>query len=131
MFRRMTFWIFSISLISNICYADDVVYLNKDDKAPFSGFEFTESKTKEMRIKLLDGEANKELNDELTKTNTWLLQNSEQKDKQLTYAMERMNSLASSLRDERTTSNWERIGYFFLGVAATSAAVYGVSKIVK
>lgn len=119
------------SLISNLSYAEDTVYLEKDQKAPYNGYLFTEPKAKEIRIKLLEGEANKELNESLGKTNQWLLQNSELKDKQLTYAMERMNSLASTLRDERSTSNWERALYFSLGVVATGLSLYGLKKITE
>lgn len=115
-----------LSLISNLCYADDIIFLNKDDKAPSPGYLFSESKTKEVRIKILERDSFESINASITKQNLFLTDIAEQKDKQLTFAMERMDSLATSLREERSTSNWERTGYFAAGILTTIGILYGL-----
>lgn len=120
-----------LSLIGNLCYAEDVTFLNQGDKAPYTGYLFTESKTKEVRIQLLERDSYKALNDSYEKTNVWLKQNIDLKDQQITIVSQRNDDLAKALREEKTANNWERIFYFAIGVLATSAAVYGVKKITQ
>lgn len=121
----------SLVLISNICYADDAIYLEKDKPAPFNGFLSTEGKTREIRIKLLERDTFENINQSLTKTNTFLQENSDSKDKQIKIVMDRDNQLAQSLRDERSTNNWERIGWFAGGILTTILTIYGVKEATK
>lgn len=118
-----------ITLLGNLAYAEDTVFLNQNDKAPFSGYLFTESKTKEIRNQLIEREEYKGLVESYEKTDKWLKENLDLKDKQLTYAMERMDNLSKTLQSERTTSNWERVLWISLGIAATGLAGYAFKEI--
>lgn len=120
-----------VSLINNLCYAEDVIRLEKDKPAPFTGYLFTDSKTKEIRIQLLEREAYKELNESLEKTNSLYKQNTEMKDQQIKIITEQNTNLAKNLREERSTSNWERFMWFGLGVLATGAALHGLKEIAR
>lgn len=120
-----------VSLTSNFCYAEDVIRLEKDKPAPFTGFLFTDEKAKEVRIKLLERDFYKETSESFEKSNSFLKQNSTLKDEQIKIIMERNDNLAKALRDERSMNTWERIGWFTLGVVATGAALYGLKQVTK
>lgn len=116
-------------LLGNVCYADDVTYLDKNQPAPYEGYLFTTDKAKDTRIKLIERSTFEGINQSLVKTNTLLQTNSDLKDQQIKIVMDRNDDLSKSLKDAESTSNWERIIYFGLGVLATSAAFYGAKKI--
>lgn len=120
-----------VNLITNISYAEDVIRLEKDKPAPFTGYLFTDEKTKDTRIKLLERDTLQELNQSLEKTNTLHKQNSTLKDEQIKIITEQNTNLAKTLREERSTSNWERLLWFSLGVVGTGLAVRGIQEITK
>jgi hypothetical protein len=39
--------------------------------------------------------------------------------------------LSKTLNEAKSTSNWEKVGYFALGIAATSLAIYGAKQLVN
>lgn len=131
MFQKTISLIFSISLISNICYADDITYIEKDKPAPYEGYIFTIDKTKDTRIKLLERDTFQGLNVSLTTTNTFLQQNSDFKDKQIKLVQDRNDQLSQALKDSQSSSNLEKILWFSLGVVGTGLAVWGVKEITR
>lgn len=118
-------------LLSNICYADDVIFLEKNKPVPYDGYLFTPEKTKDTRIKLLERNTFEGLNESLTKTNTFLQENSSLKDQQIKIVMDRNDQLSKSLMEAKSTSNLERILYFALGIIVAGGAVYGAKKITQ
>lgn len=131
MYRMMILLIILTSLISNLCYANDVIYLEKDKPAPYDGFLFTPDKTKDTRIKLLERSTFEGLNDSLSKTNTLLEANVKSKDQQLTLVMDRNNQLAETIRSQQSMNNWEKAAYFVAGVLITYFAVKEAHEIYK
>lgn len=113
-----------ISLLGNICYADDgVIHLNQNDKAPYNGYFFTEDKAKDTRIKLLERTTFEGLNESLTKTNTFLQQNTDDKDKQIKILSDRNDQLSTTIQKDQSQSNLEHILWFMGGVLATGLAI--------
>jgi hypothetical protein len=109
--------ILSILLISNIVYADDSVYLNQKQPAPFSGYLLPETTVKQLR--------NDSLELDLYKTTNTL------KDQQIALLGAQNTSLSTTLKETSTLSTWERVGYFAAGVLLTALAVDGASKIIN
>jgi hypothetical protein len=118
-----------ISILSNICLADDIIFLEKDKPAPHEGYLFTPEKTKETRIKLLERNTFEGLNLSLTNTNTFLQKNIYLKDYQIQIVTDRNTELSKTIIDQRSASDLQKVLWFGLGVLATGAALYGIKKI--
>lgn len=103
-----------ILLLSFNCYSQSAVKLNKGDSAPFTG-----ALIKEDRL------------DKLVKSEKKVI-----KLEQLTIKQEELNtfykgraeSVENELKKERTKYFFKSIGYFVLGVAATSLAAYAAIR---
>jgi hypothetical protein len=108
--------IFSIFL-SSIVYADDSVFLNKAQPAPFSGYLVPETTIKALR--------NDSMELDLYKTTNGL------KDQQIGLLTTQNINLSNTLKETSSLSTWERVAYFTAGVLLTALAVDGASKIIN
>jgi hypothetical protein len=121
--------ILSISLIAGSrSFSQDTIYIEKDTKAPFSGILFTETKAREIKIQLEERDTFKLLNESYTRSLDLTISNMRLKDEQLDLVLKQNTKLSMALRDQKDFNTWERIGWFALGVVATSFAVYGVKQ---
>lgn len=102
--------------ISN-CYADDVKFLNKDDKSPYSGFLFPTDQAQNYRKLMLEVPI---LQDENTILKT--------EKKELS---DRNDQLAKAVNSEKGLSDVEKIVWGLGGVFVTSFLVYGFSQLKK
>lgn len=109
--------IISTLLLSNICLAQDVIYLDKDSKAPFSGYLLPEEKVKELR--------NNTIERDLYKTEVDL------RERQVKLLNEQNDKLALTLQSTSSLSTWEKVGYFIGGVLITGLAVNLAHQIYK
>jgi magnesium-transporting ATPase (P-type) len=109
--------------------ADDVYELKKGEAAPIDGTLLSVDKSKEVKNRLIEGEAQKELNTSLKKSLELEKQNTDYANEKLKLYATQNNELASSLHNERTTSNWVKFAYFAGGAAATILVLYGVQKV--
>lgn len=118
-----------ISLINaNNSFAQDVVELKKDEKAPFAGLLFTESKAKDIKFQLDERDSFKKMLESSNRSIDLMNSNLKLKDEQLNIVIEQNNKLAMSLRDQKDFNSWERFAWFALGVVATGFAVYGLNQ---
>jgi hypothetical protein len=113
----MTKLILFILLISNIAYAQESVYLNAKDPAPFAGYLLPEEEVKTLRDNTLELDMYKTTND--------------LKDQQITLLTNQNTSLSKTLESTSSLSTWEKIGYFAAGVLLTGLAVDAASKIIS
>lgn len=120
-----------ISLIGNIGYADDVTYINQNDKAPYNGYLFTEQKTRDIRIQLIDSDLNKTLNSSLREENTRLQSNSDKKDQQIKLVMDRNDELAKTVSEQQSTSTLIKVAYFVGGMLLTYGAIRTAHEVYK
>lgn len=102
-------------LISSISFAQDSVYLNQNQVAPFSGYLLPEDKVKELR--------NDSLEKDMYKTEGTL------KDTQIKLLSDQNDKLAKTLESTSSLSSWEKIGYFLGGVIITGLAISGAHAI--
>lgn len=112
-------------------YAEDSVFLKKDEKAPFEGFLLSEEKVRELRNTTIERDAYKSLNESYQKSTNFLKETLSIKDNQIQILLNQNDNLAKSLKEERSTSNLERIAWFALGVVGTGLAAYGIQKITQ
>jgi hypothetical protein len=109
--------IFIMLIISNIAFAQDSVYLNLNDKAPFAGYLLPEATVKQLRNDSLERDMYKTTND--------------LKDQQIALLGTQNTNLANTLKETSTLSTWEKIGYFTAGIVLTGLAVDAASKIIS
>ena len=106
---------------TNVRSSDEVLYLEKDQKAPQAGFFFSEQKAKEVRLELL----------ELDKKRLEF-ENSQFKADKLTEVIKLKDTEIEMYRNQNNrlikleqTSDTMRYVWFGLGILATGVAVYG------
>jgi len=111
-----------ISLISNLAFAQNAVFLNKDDKAPFSGDLLTVETTKQLYNDSLEKSSlQKQL--DLTNQNNNLLS----QEKQL--LLDQNDKLIKAGVEDHNLNNWEKVGYFSAGIILTALAVKGAMSL--
>lgn len=117
-------------LIPSIALAQ-VKHLNKNDKAPFSGYLFSPDKEAEVRK-----------TNEDYKTLVLVDQNNQKlfklkddqigiMDKQITLWRTQSQDLSKQLVERENSSFWKQTLFFGLGAIVTTAIVYGVNKASK
>lgn len=105
-----------LSLVSNLVYAQDSVYLDKGSPSPYSGYLLPETTVKQLRIDSLERDLYKTTND--------------LKDQQIALLGAQNTSLSTTLKETSSLSTWERIGYFAAGIIVTALAIDGASKLI-
>lgn len=113
-----------LSLIFNSVYAIDITPIEKDEKAPFSGFIIDKDNMKKFRQ---INEDKKNLEKE-----TILLKDLAAIQEQRVDNLKEQNSLTEKeLNREKFQSNLKGIGGFLIGVLATSLAAYAAIRVAK
>lgn len=132
---KKTLWInliiSSTLLLNSLCFAQDSVLLHQNDKAPYDGILLTQDKAQDVKNKLLEGDSYKLLNDSLNKSLNLQADIITKDDNKINLCMDQNDKLAKSLQSSTTMSDWEKVGYFLVGVFATAAAIYGAHQIYK
>lgn len=123
-----------ISVISSLTwsqfsYADDAIYLNQNDKAPYSGYLLSEDKVKELRNNTIERDGLKTINDSLTKSLTLEQQNNSLKDQKVNLLLDQNDKLAKSAYADRELNTWEKVAYFVGGIVVTGLAIAGVHSL--
>ena len=121
-----------ISMISSQpVFADNSINLNKGDSAPYSGVLLDKEKADKIRDELIDKDALVKINESLNKSVIIYRSNEDILNGQKNMLVNQNIELTKVLNDTRETSSWVRVGYFVLGIAVTSAAVYGATRLAK
>lgn len=111
-----------LTLISNLSLAQDAVYIEKNQPAPFSGDLLTESTVKQLHDDSLEKTSlQKQL--DLANQNVNLLQ----QDKNL--LLDQNSKLLKASKDEKVTSDIEKGLWFLAGIALTALAVKGAASL--
>ena len=125
-------WLISLTLLTSLSlntFAQDAVQLEKDQKAPFTGILITNAIGNEMRSAVIERDAFAKMNESLNKIVTSQDSIISKQNQQKTILLEQNDKLALRLGDERSMGNYERIGWFVLGIVATGAAGYAIGRI--
>lgn len=111
--------------------ANQAVELDKGQPAPYPGTLLDKEKSKEIRDELIEKDGLVKTNESLNKSINLYKSNEEILGKQKDLLLNQNIELTKVLNDTRSMNGWERVGFFILGVAITSAAVYGASKLAR
>lgn len=104
------------SLISLNSFAQDATFLEKDQKAPYSGILLPKEKVQELRNNTLERDSFKKQNESLNTSLDLQQKNLGLKDNQINILLTQNDNLAKTLGAERTLNNWEKAGYFLGGI---------------
>ena len=105
----------------------DSQYIEKDQKAPYTGILFTEKKAQSIRNELLEGDKNKLLLETEKHRTDRLGQIIIMKDEEIELYHKQNNRLLKS-NDRSDTLNYV---WFGLGILATGLAVYGAGALAR
>lgn len=123
-----------ILLLSTPAYADSAITVHTGDvvKQPYdNGTLLDKEKADKIKDQLIDGDSCKKESQSYQKSID-LYKNNEVLYRQENDILQSRNiELNKALNDSNSTSNWTKVGYFLLGIAVTSVAVYGAKQIVR
>ena len=105
--------------------SEDVVIVEKDKPAPYTGVLFPREKAQEIRIKLLENDRLNETNASYGKSIELYKKSEDIQNQKINTLLEQNDKLAKSLGEAHSTTSFERVADFIGGVLLTSAAVYG------
>lgn len=123
--------VLAFSLTLQTAFADTAVNINKGDSAPFSGTLLDKEKSDKIRDELIDKDALVKVNESLNKTVLIYRSNEDILNGQKKLLLDQNIELTKTLNDTRETTTLAKVGFFLLGVAVTSAAVYGATRLAK
>lgn len=119
------------TLISNIAFGEEMIKLEKDQKAPFPGYLSSESTMEKIKEDLIEGEAARSREPSYKKSIELYKENETYYQNKVNILSVQNDKLAVRLYESTSISTLEKIGWFSLGVIATGIAVYGASQINK
>lgn len=127
--RKILILFLTSSIPNNWVLADEVVPIKKNDPSPIDGFVITQQHANNIKVLAQERDGYKLLNDSFQ--NSLKLQENiiNSQDNKVNLLIGQNEKLAKSLYDERTMTNWERVGWFTLGIIATGFAIYAVKEI--
>lgn len=96
------------------------VYLNKDEKAPYTGYLFNEDETKALRKELIDKDILTKLNESYKEENKYIKE-----------ALEIRNSQVKELLEDKMNEETRKYLYVAGGILATLLTVYVSTQVVK
>lgn len=121
----------SILVLNQTAWAacPDVQDVKAGDKIVCDGVLLSPDAAKKIDGQQVDLKYYKELSDKLLKRQELQDKEINVLDQRLRLYQEQSSLLADRLTSKESTSKWENIGYFALGVLATGLAVYGASQL--
>ena len=120
-----------ISLTSLSIYAQDAIALKKDEPAPFAGVLLNNSKAQELYRKSEELKLNKLIMESYDKSLALKESSIKINQDSIDVLLKRNDDLSKQLNSSRSMNNWERIGWFGLGVIISGYGIYVSSKIVR
>lgn len=120
-----------IVLNSTALAGNQVIYLEQDKPAPYSGVLFPVEKANELRKAVIELETLRALNESYIKSIDLYQTSIQLTDKKFQALNEQNEKLSLALVESRSSSDLQKIIWFGLGVLATGFAVYGAKKIIQ
>lgn len=130
----MTKFIAILLILSTPAYADNAITVKTGYVVPpeYNGGTLLDSeKAEKIRDQLIERDGFEKENESYKKSIEYYKSNELIYTKQNDILLSRNIQLTETLNDSREMSGWTKVGFFVLGVAVTSAAVYGASRLVK
>jgi hypothetical protein len=129
--KRLLLTTLLILSITNRSFAEDSVFIEKNQPAPFAGFLLPKDKGNKVAQDLLELEADRKLIESFTKTLKLYDSTDKFRESQLDILFSQNDKLSKELKEAHTTTNFERVVWVGLGVLATGLAIYGAKQITR
>lgn len=110
-----------ILALSNVCYADQSTLLEKDQKAPYTGYLLDQDKAEKVHAMSLNYQEALDNEKYLTDTNAIYV-------KRIELVSTENDKLAKQVAEQRDSSIWSKLGFFVLGAAVTTGLAFGLSR---
>ena len=123
-----TLWI-SLIIVSNTLYADQAVRLTLGQPAPYAGVLLPEEMATKMKQDLIEADYNKAIIESYKKSIDLYKANDILYAQKVELYSTQNDKLAESLQSERSVSNLGRVGFFLLGILATTAAGFAITRV--
>lgn len=124
-------YLLPLILISNLAFAEEVVFIEKDTKSPYAGYLMPKEKLLEFRNTSLERDTLKLQNDSLNRSITLQDGIIAKKDQQLQLYSDQNDKLAKTAYSTSNLSTWEKLGFIGLGIVITGLAIKGAHEIYK
>jgi hypothetical protein len=124
----LQFAICNNTLASSDCL-ESVTLLQKGDPSPCTGFLFSPDAEAQAESDSRDAKYYKLLSERLDERSVLILNQNEILEKRIQLYIEQNNTLANEVVKKERRSEWQKVGYFLLGVGVTSLAVYGAAQL--
>ena len=118
-------------ILSTSSRANDALYLQKDERAPFSGILTTVEHSKVISTRLIERDTYKALSESYQKTLEFYKVNNELTEKKVNLLLEQNDNLSLQLKDSQSLSDLQKFLMFGLGIIATVGAGLLVNEIAK
>lgn len=108
---------------------ESVTLIEKGTPASCTGFLFSPDAEQQASLDHRNAKYYKLLSEKLELRSTLIINQNEILEKRLQLYMEQSNTLSQELQKKERMSDWQKVGYFVLGITLTSLAVYGASQL--
>jgi hypothetical protein len=115
-------------IFSTSVKAEDVISLNKGDKAPFTGILMDNAKANNIRLQLVEADFNKALNTSYERSIQLYKQNEKMQEDKTTALLKQNEILLQRIRSDESMSTLKSIGWMTLGILVTVAGGLIVQK---
>jgi len=110
-------------------FAQDSVLLQAQEKAPFTGILIKPETVQELRRAVIERDGLSQEKVSYERSLELYRKSDELGQKKVDLLLTQNDKLALRLGEERSMSNWQRVGWFSLGIIATGFAGYSLGKI--
>lgn len=122
--KKLWLLLLILTLISNFGYADDnAIYLDKDQKAPYSGYLITPEGATQQRNVGIERDSYKLLNQSLTTQLDLESKSRQDSDKKVVILQNDLTNTTKALIEVKSMNDWEKAGFFVLGMVTTYFAI--------
>jgi hypothetical protein len=111
--------------------ANEVVFLEQNKPAPYSGVLFPVEKANELRKMAIELETLRAINESYIKSIDLYQKTIRLHDQKYELLNEQNDRLSEALVESRRSNDLQKVIWFTLGVLATGFAVYGAKKITQ
>lgn len=124
-------WLILLTLLANVTMvrAEDAAYLEKDQKAPFTGILIKPETVQDLRKAVIERDSLSQEKASFERSLELYKKKDELQEKKLGILLEQNDKLALRLGEERSMGTWERIGLISVGLVAAGIAAYGLREI--
>jgi hypothetical protein len=121
----------STIFLNNAVLANEVVFLEQNKPAPYSGVLFPAEKANELRKMAIELETLRALNESYIKSIGLYQKTIQLHDEKFNLLNQQNDRLSEALVESRRSSDLQKVIWFTLGVLASGFAVYGAKKITQ